>query len=225
MRRSSSSAAEREAELDPLERRWYESLGAGTPDYSVYDDPAYITSVWTSWTNYSRGYVIALAKLRLEGGLRDVRSVVDLGCGFGLSTLALGEVFASSDVFGTNLEGPQTDVARGMGVKVVPSLDREVDLVFASEYFEHIERPLEHISDIVSVGRPKYIVAANAFGATATGHFLTFKDGERLIPRDAMGREWGKRLRDLGYQRVETGFWNNRPQLWRHSGQLAWDDL
>src|SRR5690349_16232207 len=76
--------------LDDLERRWYASLGAGAPDFSVYDSDLYIAEVWACWAVYSRRYLRGLAGVR--GTLGHVGNAVDLGCGIGLTTGALKQV-------------------------------------------------------------------------------------------------------------------------------------
>ena len=45
-----------------LEHRWYRSLDANKPDYSVYADDEYIAEAWMCWALYSRKYLLALKK-------------------------------------------------------------------------------------------------------------------------------------------------------------------
>lgn len=212
----------REAGEDPLERRWYESLADGRPDYTVYVDPAYVGTLWACWNIYSRKYLASLATLRDDGTLTDVRLIADLGCGLGLTTAELKRMWPDATVIGTNVPGPQFDaaVARGRreGFEVTPGLDRRsgiVDLVFASEYLEHFVMPVDHLASLISVAQPRYLVLASAFGSPAIGHFPTYDVGGRMLAGRAVGRAVGSLLRKHGYERVETGFWNNRPTVWR----------
>jgi len=208
----------RMSEQQALERRWYASLMAGTPDYSVYDDEYFTVEVWACWIVYSRKY---LRSMRKASAIFDnVQSIADLGCGCGLTTAALKEIFPEADVIGTNVDGSvQYRVAQKVGERrnftIRPQVESHADLIFASEYFEHFERPIEHLSSVLKVATPQYLVIANAFGATSVGHFDTYYDGSTAISGAEMGRAFNDRLRSEGYSRVKTGFWNNRPDVWK----------
>ncbi len=213
-----------------LELRWYESLVKCRPDYSVYDDDFFVSDVWACWIVYSRKYLLALdsnKSLSTNKSIVDVMSpnissVVDLGCGFGYTTAGLKELFPAAKVFGTNIaETFQFKVAREVGkhrgFEIVPdisSIKGSTDLVFASEYFEHIQRPIEHLIDVINHGKPKAFILANSFGSRSVGHFNTFLHGRERIPNKSVGRAFGKTLRYAGYELIKTNLWNNRPSLW-----------
>lgn len=200
--------------LPPLMGRWYESLDAGSPDFSIYDDPRYLSEVWICWTDYSRKYVRSIRTLGLEP-----KTVVDLGCGIGYSTAALAEVYPSARVAGTNLESVQSRVARALGVTVVTGAAGlgHQDLALASEYFEHIPAPLEHLDEVLDAVSPTTFVIANAFGTTSLGHFREYTVGGNQVPGPAVSRAFSERMRERGYEKLKTGFWNNRPTVWRYS--------
>ncbi len=209
-----------------LERRWYDSLASGSPDYGVYDDDYFISDVWACWVVYSRNCVRSLrAPGRLRSGssvvdlCRDVKSVADLGCGFGYTTAALKELFPQAETCGTQLEKTvqfhvASQVGKERGFAVSPAVTGRADLVFASEYFEHFERPVEHLSEVLGVTKPTRLVIANAFGARSIGHFNEYIVGTSRVSNKKVGRLFGDALRRRGYRRVETTFWNNRPQVW-----------
>jgi SAM-dependent methyltransferase len=213
-----------------IEARWYESLRAGNPDYGVYDTEYYVGDVWTCWLTYSRKYLLALRSQKAleRGSIVDlltphVACVVDLGCGVGNTTAALKEFFPTAAVFGTNLEATlQWKVAEEIGSErefaLLPRIDRRADLVFASEYFEHIERPVEHLAEVLEVGKPYAILYANAFSARSVGHFNTYKHRRSVVPGRAIGRLFSRELRVHGYQAEPTRLWNNRPALWMRRG-------
>jgi SAM-dependent methyltransferase len=202
---------------DPLERRWYASLERGEPDYGVYADPAYVAEAWACWVAYARRYVRAVATL--PAGLGQVRSVADVGCGIGYSCWAWRGVFPGARVTGTNLPGtPQyavaADVARERGFDLLPRLDGPADLLFASEYFEHFPEPVDHLRELLDVARPRVLVAANTFGAPSTGHFPSYRAGGRDLDGRSTSRAFARALREAGFAKVETGFWNARPAVW-----------
>jgi SAM-dependent methyltransferase len=217
-----------------LEQRWYDSLARGEPDYSVYGEDVYMGDVWACWAIYSRRYLLDLrspkplaGNMTLLRAIGPVRNAVDLGCGFGYTTAALKEIFPAADVYGTNLKGTlQFDLASAVGqqhgFQVVPSVHEigqlRIDLVFASEYFEHFLRPVEHLIDILKCVRPRVLIMANAFGARSTGHFNVYKHGQSLISNKKVGRFFAKALRAYGYAPLKTKLWNNRPAYWMLRG-------
>jgi SAM-dependent methyltransferase len=203
--------------MQELEQRWYESLKTGAPDYSVYEHDYFLTEAWACWAVYSRKYVKAVARLGL-----DVQSVADLGCGIGYTTAALKEVFPHAVVCGTQIEGStQFKVAEQLGQRhgfaVYGAVQGPVDLVFASEYFEHFQRPIEHLENVLNVAAPKFLVIANAFGSTSIGHFNVYLWRDKPIVNYQIGRLFNDALRRSGYEMLPTGFWNNRPTVWRRT--------
>lgn len=209
------------AEILELERRWYASLAAGAPDFSIYAAEAYVADTWACWRVYSRGYLRGIERAGLLVGLDDAKAVVDLGCGSGLTTAALTELFPAARVVGTNLLGTlQTRVARRLAdrfafdVEDGPPLG---DVVFASEYFEHFEAPVDHLRDVLDATRPRALFVANAFGARSTGHFERYLVDEGPVAPRVASRAFDAELRARGYEKVATPLWNHRPTYWRRA--------
>lgn len=48
--------------LQVLENRWYKSLDAGKPDFSIYDDPVYLGDLISCWLVYSSHYLRLIQK-------------------------------------------------------------------------------------------------------------------------------------------------------------------
>jgi SAM-dependent methyltransferase len=205
------------AESLPEVRRWYASVARGRPDLSVYvDDSFYLGAAWQCWVGQSRKYLLGLRRSgAISSDLR--RFVVDLGCGVGYSTLALSDLFPLASVLGTNVDGLQAAVARSLGVDLttLPGIPPGVDLVFASEYFEHFPAPVDHLLEVVDSLDPRYLVVANSFGVAAIGHFPEYLvDGDVVSPRRT-SRAFGAALRRLGYENLKLRFWNGKPAVWR----------
>ena len=208
-----------------LEDRWYESLKT-RPDYSVYNHALYFSELWVCWIRYSRKYLKTIQTEKSLFGksivhdMKRCKSVLDLGCGCGFTTQALREIFPKAKVTGTNLSGtPQFTMASVKGLAKDFTIQEELkraDLIFASEYFEHIESPLEHLREVLETCQPKYLLIANAFGAKAIGHFnaYTCQAGSKLKPSE-VSKLFNKLLRYEGYVKVETACWNNRPAYWK----------
>lgn len=215
-------------EMAELEARWYASLD-GEPDWSVYADDLYVADLWACWMVYSRKYLRSLQNdVIVDGGgsifsdLSDLTVIADLGCGIGYTTASLKIMWPEATVIGTNLPDiRQTMIAQAVGAQygftVVSDLEDigQADLVFASEYFEHFQRPVDHLRDVLRVLQPRALVVANTFGAKSTGHFDRYEiDGE---VKDGRGTSslFARTLRDAGYRKVATKLWNSRPGYWR----------
>ena len=218
--------------LNRLERRWYRSIeNGGTPDYSVYGDEFYICDLWSCWVSYSRDSVRVLAKSGSLDGTTSVKKyiesktpvkkIADLGSGFGYTSAGLKALFPRSDIVGTNLRetfqfDTANEVGKKYGFKVVEleELGGPYDLVFASEYFEHFPRPLEHFREVVARLKPKFLVTANAFNTRSIGHFVEYRDGRTVMKGVETSRAFGKEAKKLGYEKVKTKIWNSRPAVW-----------
>jgi SAM-dependent methyltransferase len=216
--------------IEDLEARWYKSLEKGQPDYSVYADPLYYCDLWLCWLKYSRSYLTLMNKDTtvkkynrsiVEDSKEQVKTVFDLGCGVGYTTAVLKSFYPKAKVYGTNLKGtPQWDMATTMGQQhkfTVTDTLKKADLVFASEYFEHIEEPLDHLAYILLKCKPKYLVIANSFSADAIGHFRTYKNKNKptTIYHKAMARHFNILLKSAGYYQEDIKNWNSRPSYWK----------
>jgi len=207
--------------------RWYDSLSGKSPDYAVYGEPSYIADIWTCWAVYSRQSVKAifqkdgLVDRSLASELDPKGLIVDAGCGIAHTTIALKQAFPSARVVGTNIEATwQYELARGYakdyGFETLGSLESlsGVELFFASEYFEHFQRPLEHLREVVRTCRPKWFVIANGFNGRSIGHFDEYLDGIKKIDSATMAKLFWTELRSLGYRKLKTKIWNSRPSVW-----------
>jgi SAM-dependent methyltransferase len=214
-----------------LERLWYASLDRKVPDFSIYEHDAYLGELWACWRVYSRAHLKNLQKpTSLPSGhsivedLGRVRSVADLGCGFGYTTAAWREIFPDAAVFGTNLADTvqmrlAQRIGKQRGFKMTASLEKispkPVDLVFASEYFEHIPEPLTHLDEVLTTLKPRALLIANSFGAQAVGHFRHYWVAEQWVDAATTSRKFNSMLRFAGYEKVETKLWNSRPTYWK----------
>lgn len=231
-----TKASERQVvrHLQEMEQRWYESLNSPQPPYyGVYGEKYYFTDLWACWAIYSRAYLRALVNpngldkgLSIVDSLNDVKSVMDLGCGIGQTTRALKEMYPDAEVYGTNIRNTwQWDIckiqAKAGGFTMMGAPVEQADLVFASEYFEHFDRPIYELEKAVACTKPKYMVIANSFNTRSIGHFETYfiDDPEQAgsqIPVDQskISRMFNNRLRELGYSKLKTRIFNDKPTIW-----------
>lgn len=211
-----------------LQKRWYASLRKSVPDYSVYADEFYICELWLCWIRYSRRYLKDICRstsLFTRSIASDIKAktIIDLGCGFGYTSAGLSEIFPETSVVGTNLPNLiQTKVARRVGNRFGFKIARsykgfKADLVFASEYFEHFPRPVEHLIDVIEKVQPTYWLVANSFGTEAIGHFKNYIHEDTTYDGRQISRLFNKTLRDYGYEKIKTKCWNDRPAYWKRN--------
>lgn len=213
-------------ELKEIERQWYSALrGTGIPDYSVYELDLYLAEVWSCWFTYPRKYLRDMQKQRtlppdgMIGSLTGATSIVDLGNGLGITTAVLRNLFPEARIIGTNIpDSAQMKVCEMLAeaykfemTEDVHGIGEPVDLVYASEYFEHFPKPIEHLDEVASTATPKRWLIANTFTADSIGHFDEYEVEGEQIHGSRMGRPWNEAMRRHGYEKIQTKIWNNRP--------------
>jgi SAM-dependent methyltransferase len=222
--RGSVIARDEVRHLQEIEKLWFDSLEIGKPDYDLYNDPYIVSDLWACWVIYSRRTVLSVKPI-----IETVDSIVDLGCGFGYTTAGLKELYPEADVYATQFkESDQFKIAQKIGFErgfsVFPSIKEigkeKIDLIFASEYFEHIQNPVEHLTEMLISVKPDFIVTANAFGSKSMGHFNEYLHDGKIISNKAIGRIFSKTLREFGYIKIKTKYWNDRPAFWKISPDL-----
>ena len=77
-------------------------------------------------------------------------------------------------------------------IEASEDLKENVDIVFASEYFEHFYDPIDHLSTIVSSVSPKYFVIGNAFNTWSIGHFIKYKAYNNIVDQSDIGLIFNK---------------------------------
>jgi len=214
-----------------LEKQWYSSLSK-KPDYSVYSGADILPDLWACWVVYSREYLRIMHNPRtvLDKDMQGRHSVVqeigspttvaDLGCGIGYTSAALAQMFPEAKVYATNLAGTAQfkvcqKMAEAYSFNLLPDLETlpQIDCVFASEYFEHFQKPIAHLREVLAKN-PKYLILANAFSSRSLGHFEHYDIGGIWLDGHSVGRVFNDFLRSSGYEKVPTSCWNDRPTVW-----------
>jgi len=220
--------------LQQLQDRWVKSLST-SPDYSVYAHPAYMNESFVCWKLYARRYIKQLKKYltqpNCELDLSKIHTILDLGCGCAYSTVGLKAVFENATVVGTNLPGTlqfniDKDVTENIdGCEII---DEEhtlhlpsVDMVFASEFFEHLTNPIDLLAALIDTYNPKYFVFANTFTKMSIGHFPHYSYNGAIYLGSEITRIFGTYLRKHGYRRVHTNFFNGRPQIYKKTPKFT----
>lgn len=217
--------------FDYLTELWYERLNAGDIDgaYQVYGDKHYLTDQFNCFRVYARQYLRKLTRPTREISkplieiTNEASHVVDLGNGIGYSTAILSQFYPNIPTYGTNLPGTdQWDFGVEMGkrygfemVEDVVEIPGRGGLVFASEYFEHFQKPIEHLEHVINALEPRYLLIANAFNTWSIGHFEEYIVDDEIIPQNKISRMFNNKLRDLGYTKEKVGFFNSKPNFWK----------
>lgn len=220
------------AEVARLEQGWYTSLASGTPDYGVYGGRGYLAEAWACWWVYSRKYLRSLQGLdQLYPAIAQRGMIVDLGCGLGITTAALKQLYPAAQVIGTQLRDSlqwaiASRLAQDFRFAMVEDIQQARDrvyrlgvsaaagLVVASEYFEHFQEPLRHLDEVLDTLDPDQLLIANTFTQPSLGHFPRYRIGDQEYDGAHTSRAFNNQLRSRGYAKVKTGFWNGRPAFW-----------
>lgn len=206
-----------------LLQKWYDS---DRKDYSVYDDSLYLVDAWLSWRYYSRAQIRLLDRkkeiLSEIVDLYNLDTIVDLGAGIGYSSIALEETLHPKKVIATQLEDTdQYKICKFLfrdrpNIELVQELTdiESADIVFASEYFEHFERPIDHLNEVLKLN-PKVLIVGNSFGVPdAIGHFVDYYDADGEPQRGKkISRIFNDTLRSHGYTDKKIRFFNNLPAI------------
>jgi len=205
-----------------LEDKWFDSIKENNDniDYSVYTDENYCVDAWACWVIYSRKTLRSINKKKYLFG--DVKTVLDIGNGIGKTTSAITEIWPEAKVIGTNIKDTeQWKVCKEYQKEYSFDLLEDsltigkVDIVFASEYFEHILSPIEHLDDIIKNNDPEFMIIANSFGTKGIGHFHRYNAQGEEDDGKKIGFIFNKRMREHGYEKIKTGFWNDKPNIWK----------
>ena len=213
--------------LSEMQEYWQSTLNADEPDYSIYSKEAYLNEVFLCWREYSRRYLKLLDKwLEKENcpiDRYDIKKVLDLGCGLAFTTIGLKAIFPNAECYGTN-EPFSVQILYDKyitkefdGIHIVDDnfgVSGEVDVVFASEFFEHLQNPIEFLNRIIRQYKPKYIIFANTFTNMAIGHFYKYQYNGQVVDRERLPMLFSKCLKYNNYVKVETNFYNNRPNVY-----------
>lgn len=208
---------------------WVASLDAGKPNFELYNHDSYMNESFICWKTYARRYLILikkyLAQPNCEIDTKEIKSVLDLGCGCGYSTVGLKAIFPEAKIMATNLKDTlqwKLDKEVTKNTKDIELHDEnnafslgKVDLIFASEFFEHLTDPITYLKNLINAYHPKYIVFANTFTQMSLGHFYSYFDDSEELKGVKVSLRFGKTLRDNGYTKLNTHFFNNRPNIFK----------
>lgn len=213
-----------------LTEQWYDYLSQ-----DVYNDKYFFALLYFCWLKYSRKYINDIYRNPLFSELRQVDNVFDLGNGVGYSTSQLCDIFQYSKVYATNIRNTEQwrfneyliDVRKSKNehyytlfedfneLKEIGEITESENLVFASEFFEHLYEPMIYLKQIVDILSPKYFILANSFNTYSVGHYREYKVDDVIVKQEYMTKLFNNGLKLLGYEQLKVGLWNNRPNIWK----------
>lgn len=227
LRRKEGKAMTDPVLLYSLEKDWYEAMRRDNViPYHLYGDDRYIPDALSCYFIYSKKYIRQIADRRsykseaLYDKIMAVKSIADLGAGFGLTSVQLRQTFPEAGLIATNLKDTlqfriMRELSERYGFRIESQLSGvgPVDMVFASEYFEHFREPIDHLREVIAQCSPKILFCANTFTSDAVGHFDSYLiNGTEYSGKD-IGRIFSREMKELGYKKQDTNLWNNRPSL------------
>jgi hypothetical protein len=68
---------------------------------------------------------------------------------------------------------------------------------------------------VVEALHPRALLIANTFGPESIGHFRRYRVDGRVEDARVVGKLFNRALGALGYRKVETSLWNDRPAYWK----------
>jgi SAM-dependent methyltransferase len=211
-----------------LQETWYKSLDDYEPNYSVYSDKYYFIDLMACYWIYSKNYIVNLNKRVFDSKTKtinekfnNIKSILDLGCGLGYTTNDLIKLFPNSKVYCSNIENtPQwyhcIEVLDDNVTLINENtlINEHIDLIFASEFFEHLKEPLTYLQKIIELNTPNILIIANSFNTKSIGHFYTYDVNGCPVDQAIMSKLFNGRLKNLGYKKEKTSIWNDKPSIW-----------
>jgi len=207
-------------EIDVIEREvdlyWKEHY----KDFSKYYSYEYLYIGLNCFKKYSKNCVLKTYEYLND---KNIKTILDYGAGPGWTTNLLQRLFPDAQVYYFNLEDDSSESDQNIyftkykveKIKVLNSLDevknKKFDIIFASELFEHIEKPIDILRMLMPLCS-KYFITSNAFGPEAYGHFTSYDvDGEILLPRETSKKFLKEMRTEFKDMKIKT--WNSRPRI------------
>jgi 2-polyprenyl-3-methyl-5-hydroxy-6-metoxy-1,4-benzoquinol methylase len=205
-----------------LDNWWYDNY----KDFSRYSTWHYLYAGLNCFDNYSKHSAFYAHQYL---GDKQIKSIVDVGAGIGLSTMLLAELFPKAKVYYNNISPSlqhsffeshkfyRTNCS-GLSENDPAFITEEqmvqhgpFDMLFASEYFEHFEQPMLQTKFLFDNVGFKYLVVNNSFNVKAYGHFNEYECSGKLTPKQ-MSKLWLGYAR-CDYKEMEVKCWNGRPKI------------
>ena len=218
-----------------LSAKWYDDLANKDTRniYEVYNHDYYFIDVFNCFVEYSRDYIKRVIKSSHFEELKTAKVIVDIGCGISYSTCLLKQLFPEAKVYAINLrDTKQWKFCEVMSerfnfnlIESITEIDESVDILFASEYFEHIYNPIEHVDYIIDTVNPKHMIIANSFNTWGMGHFIEYDVYGRIVNQEKISKMFNQHLKRRHYDNIKCKIWNNKPLIWKRNDESETSSL
>ncbi|MFA5394998.1 MAG: class I SAM-dependent methyltransferase [Methanogenium sp.] len=205
-------------DVDDLEKIIDEEWKTNYKNFDKYYSYEYIYIALNCFKKYSKNSVFKTFEYL---GSDKIEKILDLGAGIGLTTNLLQDLFPNSKVYYLNLEKSlQNDFFEKIKNPKIEIINNEEDLynnkfdiIFASELFEHIEKPIELLKKTMKIC-DKYFVTSNAFGPEAYGHFTSYSVDDIVFAPRETSKKFLKTIREE-FEEMKIKTWNSRPRIFK----------
>jgi len=193
-------------------------------DFSKYYDYEYLYIALNCFKKYSKNCVLKIFEYLKD---KKIEKILDFGAGIGLTTNLLQDLFLDSPVYYTNLESSLQNKYflenKNNDIKILNSLEEILlngpyDLIVACELFEHIEKPISLLKNLMRVCN-NYFGIENSFNTDAYGHFKEFNHYGINYKPDDITKLFLRNIRSQ-FEEIEIEAWNFRPRIFKRNKKL-----
>jgi SAM-dependent methyltransferase len=188
---------------------------------SIYEDPLYIFDVLRGYELTTRRSCTVIRREFINQNIQ-VKSILDYGAGFGVSTALLAAIFPNAEVTFYDPSEELSIFARWladqMELKNWKELDGPVgtpDMIVCLEVLEHIKEPFKTLRTFEG---SEYIVVSTDFNSPQwVGHYKEYIVDGLVVPGRHMTKLLRKELAFMGYEPTEetVSHWNGKPKIWK----------
>jgi hypothetical protein len=199
-----------------------ELLKSGKHTDLTEEDDYYVAKLWHQFSRKSRADLQHIATgsygkkpTPLTDQIPHLKCIVDLGCGVGYTPTIFKELFPNASVYGTNTKGAKQyawcqKMAYENRWELVPDasvIPQKADMVFASNYFQNTEKPVEHLIEIMAKLRPWICVIANAF----SGDYVHNLKAVSAVEISTM---FNNQMAGMGFKKQKHKCASSRAEIW-----------
>ena len=183
-------------------------------DLSKYESFHYLYIALNCYKKYSRNSVKRLSEALPK---KEIKSILDFGAGLGLTSLQLAEEYPNAKVSYYNYPGSLQDrfflSIKDDKVEYLKKLTGEYDVIFCSELFEHIEKPIDLLKKLM-LRCKKYFCVSNAFGTKSYGHYDAYIVDDHVVKPRKTSKIFNETMREQ-FKDSKIRSWNGRPRLFK----------
>lgn len=179
-------------------------------------------SCFCCFSLFSRKYsLLVVDTLKTE----KINSILDFGGGIGATTSIFKNEFPKAQIYYLDKKGSlqwtfaeKLFAKQRLNVSMIQSLSelkKPVDLVVAFELFEHVQNPLELLTEIERINS-KFLAVSVSFNQVGYGHLQEYIFGNMKVQAKDASRLFHKELRKLYvYDKRCANFWNHHPKIYK----------